>query len=183
MTRKTNATPPDEASCEGTGTETTATYLPRSVDYRGGGLTRELIAAFAGIVAAGHRRTVACSRLGIPWATYNNWRIKGQGAIRRFAAKELEAITLEADFVRIVDEAEAECHMEIVDRILSSDDPTILLRYLKARWPKHYHHDGRTIVDDDAAEEVSRESPMDLLSQRLRQLMPQPPALPESDDE
>jgi hypothetical protein len=154
----------EESTCE-----SAIDYLPRSVDPDGG-LTRVLLGKFVTNLRKGHRRTVTCDLLGVPWGTYQLWIRTGTNEINEYDTGRRDHVTIAAEFVVLCNEAVAAYHAQLVDEINEAEDPVVKLRLAKARFPKHYHHDGRTIIDDEAATEVVRVDPFEALESRIRQL-------------
>lgn len=144
-----------EASCEGDSCEAAVTYVPKSVEG-GEGLTREIIGAFAALVRKGMRKTVACARLGIPVTTYQHWMREGQAQLRLFAAGRRSELSLYGEFVVRVEQADAESHELCVTAIINSGDPDLIYKFMVKRWPKHYLHNGRKVIDDETAEETEQ---------------------------
>lgn len=141
-----------EASCEGDSCEAAGMYVPKSVEG-GEGLTREIVGAFAALVRTGLRKTVAAAKLGIPVTTYQHWMREGATQIRLFVGGRRPELGLCGEFVIRVDKAEAEFHESLISIIVASGDADLAYKLLVKRFPKHYLHNGRKVIDDDTAEE------------------------------
>ena len=153
--------------------EEVTTCLPwTSPVPRSGHLTQSIIARFCDQIRRGHRRMTACDALRINRNAYQTWMRRGKEEIRLYDAgyTDQDRLTIFAQFVLATAEAEAEFHERIVDKVIECGDPVVLLRYLRARFPKHYHHDGRVVVDDETAEEIVAGNPVEQIEARITQL-------------
>ena len=73
-------------------------------------LTEDIIREACEIVGAGNFRYVAAGRLGIPLKTWNSWVKRGKNELEDYRSGNREELTLKAQFVTELEQAEARCH-------------------------------------------------------------------------
>ncbi len=124
-------------------------------------LTEEMIGKMAEIVGKGNFRHIAAARLGVPPNTLFSWVFRGKKYL-----KKGNRDAIQARLVLALDEAEAECHIELLEDIREKGDPNLMFKFLKARYNKLYTANPNAHVDDETGGE-SRVSMLDVLRDRL----------------
>jgi len=133
------------------------------------GITQALVAAFAELLRLGLRKTVVCARLKIPLETYRLWAREGSTALRLYASDRSDALGVHGEFVLAIDAAEADAHARCVEIVMGSEDPDLIFKFMIKRWPKHYLHNGRKVIDDDdGTEEEADAETESLIIDRLK---------------
>jgi len=127
-------------------------------------LTDRVIEEAAAIVGAGNFRYVAFQRLGIPVATFQAWIRKGLKARREGVDN------IQAKLVRALDMAEGECHAQLLQDVLSADDPRLKMDFLRARYNKLYSNNPNAHLDDETGEMIKREA-AEILAEKLSRFL------------
>ena len=127
-------------------------------------LTDRVIEEAAAIVGAGNFRYVAFQRLGIPVATFQAWIRKGLKDRRDGSDSK------QADLVRALDMAEGECHAQLLQDVLSADDPRLKMDFLRARYNKLYSNNPNAHLDDETGEMIKREA-AEILAEKLSRFL------------
>ncbi len=128
-------------------------------------LTQEILEEIVGCVALGNFRYVARGRAGVSESSFKSWLSRGRAELRELEEGKRDDLTLKADLVVALDQAENEVHSKIVEDVLGSNDNKLKLDYLYRRYSKLYAKNSHAV--DDYTGETVKIDPFELLAEKL----------------
>lgn len=140
-----------------------------SVQHPATKLTKKIIDEMCAIVAKGNFRQVACQRMGITPGTYRTWTQAGRKQLREFEQGERTYLSMQAQLVIKLDEAEGYIHGQMVEDILNHGSIQARQWYLERRFNKLYTKNPNAHTDDETGETVTID-PIAVLAARLKEL-------------